>query len=59
MDRGVVLNELDRFGVEEIALDEPGPGEARVRVEASRVCHSHLPVVRTVFNHPMPVLLGH
>ena len=59
MDRGVVLNELDRFGVEEIALDEPGPGEARVRVEASGVCHSDLHVVRTGFNHPMPVLLGH
>ena len=59
MDRGVVLNELERFGVEEIALDEPGPGEARVRIEASGVCHSDLHVVRTGFNHPMPVLLGH
>jgi Zn-dependent alcohol dehydrogenase len=59
MDRGVVLNELDRFGVEEIALDDPGPGEARVRIEASGVCHSDLHVVRTGFNHPMPVLLGH
>src|SRR5215204_3977785 len=59
MDRGVVLNELGRFGVEEIALDEPGPREARVRVEASGVCHSDLHVVRTGFNHPMPVLLGH
>src|SRR5829696_4740585 len=59
MDRGVVLNELERFGVEEIELDEPGAGEARVRIEASGVCHSDLHVVRTGFNHPMPVLLGH
>ena len=59
MDRGVVLNELEHFGVEEIELDEPCPGEARVRVEASGVCHSDLHVVRTGFNHPMPVLLGH
>ena len=59
MDRGVVLNELDRFGVEEIELDDPGAGEARVRIEASGVCHSDLHIVRTGFNHPLPVLLGH
>ena len=59
MDRGVVLSELERFGVEEIDLDEPGPGEARGRIEATGVCHSDLHVVRTGFNHPLPVLLGH
>jgi S-(hydroxymethyl)mycothiol dehydrogenase len=59
MDRGVVLRELERFGVEEIDLDEPGPGEARVRLESTGVCHSDLHVVRTGFNHPLPVLLGH
>lgn len=59
MDRGVVLSELDRYGVEQIELDEPGPGEARVRIEATGVCHSDLHVVRTGFNHPLPVLLGH
>jgi S-(hydroxymethyl)mycothiol dehydrogenase len=59
VDRGVVLSELDRFGVEEIVLDEPGPGEARVRIEASGVCHSDLHIIRTGFNHPLPVLLGH
>lgn len=59
MDRGVVLSELDRFAVEEIQLDEPGPGEARVRIEATGVCHSDLHVARTGHNHPLPVLLGH
>ncbi|HEV3480655.1 MAG TPA: alcohol dehydrogenase catalytic domain-containing protein [Gaiellaceae bacterium] len=59
MDRGVVLSELDRFAVEEISLDEPGPGEATVRIEATGVCHSDLHVVRTGHNHPLPVLLGH
>lgn len=59
MDRGVVLSELERFGVEEIDLDEPGPGEARVRIDATGVCHSDLHIVRTGFGHRMPVLLGH
>jgi S-(hydroxymethyl)mycothiol dehydrogenase len=59
MDRGVVLSELERFGVEVIDLDEPGPGEATVRIEATGVCHSDLHVIRTGFGHPMPVLLGH
>ncbi|HET8651135.1 MAG TPA: alcohol dehydrogenase catalytic domain-containing protein [Gaiellaceae bacterium] len=59
MDRGVVLSELGRFAVEEIELAEPGPREARVRLEASGVCHSDLHVVRTGFGHPLPVLLGH
>jgi S-(hydroxymethyl)mycothiol dehydrogenase len=59
MDRGVVLSELDRFAVEDIGLDEPGPVEARVRITATGVCHSDLHVVRTGHNHPLPVLLGH
>jgi S-(hydroxymethyl)mycothiol dehydrogenase len=59
MDRGVVLRELDRYGVEALDLDEPGPGEARVRIEATGVCHSDLHIVRTGHGHPLPVLLGH
>jgi S-(hydroxymethyl)mycothiol dehydrogenase len=59
VDRGVVLSELDRYGVEEIELDAPGPGEVCVRIEATGVCHSDLHVVRTGHNHPLPVLLGH
>jgi S-(hydroxymethyl)mycothiol dehydrogenase len=59
VDRGVVLTDIGRFGLEEIALEEPGPAEARVRIEATGVCHSDLHVVRTGFGHPLPVLLGH
>jgi len=59
VDRGVVLTELNRFDVEEIDLDEPGPGEARVRLEATGVCHSDLHIIRTGFGHTLPVLLGH
>jgi S-(hydroxymethyl)mycothiol dehydrogenase len=59
MDRGVVLTEVGRFGVEELELDAPGPGEVSVRLEASGVCGTDLHVVHTLFGHPLPVLLGH
>ncbi len=59
MDRGVVLSELGRYALEDIELPPPGPEEVLVRIEASGVCHTDLHVVRTGFNHPLPVLLGH
>jgi S-(hydroxymethyl)mycothiol dehydrogenase len=59
MDRGVVLTELGRFGVEEVEIDDPGPREALVRIDASGVCATDLHVVRTGFRHALPVLLGH
>jgi S-(hydroxymethyl)mycothiol dehydrogenase len=59
VDRGVVLTEVGRFGVEELELDAPGPDEVRVRIEASGVCGTDLHVVQTLFGHRLPVLLGH
>ena len=59
MDRGVVLTEVGRFGLQELVLEEPGPGEALVRIEASGVCGTDLHVVRTGWAHRPPVLLGH
>ena len=59
MDRGVVLTEVGRFGVREFEVEQPGPGEVLLRVEASGVCHTDLHVARTGWRHPPPVLLGH
>ena len=59
MDRGVVLNEVGRFDLEEIEVGAPGAGEVLVRIEASGVCHSDLHVVETGWAHRLPVLLGH
>ena len=59
MDRGVVLTEVGRFGVEPFEVDEPDGAEVVVRVEASGVCHSDLHVVETGWAHRLPVLLGH
>ncbi len=59
MDRGVVLSEVGRFGLEEIEVDAPGENEVLVRIEASGVCHSDLHLVETGWAHRLPVLLGH
>jgi S-(hydroxymethyl)mycothiol dehydrogenase len=59
MNRGVVLTEVGRFGLDEIEVDPPGPNEVCVRIEASGVCHSDLHVAETGWAHRLPVLLGH
>ena len=59
VDRGVVVRELGRLEIEEVALADPGSGEARVLIEATCVFHSGLHVMGTRFGHRFPVLLGH
>src|SRR5690349_17054229 len=58
-DRGVVLTDAGSYGVEEIVLDEPGPDEVVVRIEATGVCHSDLHSVETLWASRPPHLLGH
>lgn len=54
---------LDRPGVpsriEDLELAEPGPGEVRVRMLASGVCHSDLHVRDGEWVRPGPVVMGH
>ena len=46
--------------IEEFTIDAPGPGEARVRVLASGVCHTDLSAKNGVFGtEGFPFLLGH
>ena len=47
------------FTVGPLDLDEPGPGELLVRIEAAGVCHSDLSVVDGNRRRPTPMLLGH
>jgi S-(hydroxymethyl)mycothiol dehydrogenase len=59
-DRGVVLSGPGSVALEEIRVDEPGPGEVLVRIEATGVCHSDLHVIQEDgWGHGYPVLLGH
>jgi S-(hydroxymethyl)mycothiol dehydrogenase len=45
--------------VEEILVDPPGPGEVRVRVLASGICHTDLHAKLGHFPTEFPCLLGH
>lgn len=47
------------IAVVELKLDEPGPTEVLVRIEAAGVCHSDLSVVDGNRVRPVPMLLGH
>jgi len=54
---------LERAGaplaVTELDLAEPGPGEARVRLHASGVCHSDLNAIDGTAETRCPAVLGH
>lgn len=65
---GAVLEESGRprpyassrpISIVELELDEPGPGDVLVRIEAAGLCHSDLSVVDGNRERPMPMLLGH
>ncbi|MBC7725181.1 MAG: alcohol dehydrogenase catalytic domain-containing protein [Burkholderiaceae bacterium] len=65
---GAVLDEIGRarpyarsrpVSVVELELDEPGPGEVLVKIEAAGICHSDLSVVNGSRVRPVPMLLGH
>jgi S-(hydroxymethyl)glutathione dehydrogenase / alcohol dehydrogenase len=47
------------IAIEELELDEPGPGEVRVRMLASGVCHSDLHVRDGEWQRPGPIVMGH
>ena len=45
--------------IEEIQIDDPGPGEVRVKTAASGICHSDLTVIEGGLPVPPPCILGH
>ena len=55
-----VLNEPQTpLSIEQIEVDEPGPGEALIRVAAAGVCHSDLHFIDGVYPARVPIVLGH
>lgn len=47
------------YSVETISIDEPGPGEARIKLVATGMCHTDLAVREPFRPTPYPVVLGH
>jgi Zn-dependent alcohol dehydrogenase len=55
-----VLRETGKpLSLEQVELDEPGPGEVRVRIEAAGVCHSDLHYVTGDLPAKLPLVVGH
>jgi S-(hydroxymethyl)glutathione dehydrogenase/alcohol dehydrogenase len=60
MVRAAVLTESGAaLRVADIELPDPGPGQVRVRIAATGVCHSDLSLARGVLRQPVPAVLGH
>ena len=45
--------------IEEVEIDDPGPGEVLVKTAASGICHSDLHVIEGDIPIPSPCVLGH
>lgn len=43
----------------DVEIEEPRPGQVRVRVEHCGVCHSDLSIADGTFPSPLPIVLGH
>lgn len=57
--RASVLGDYGSLAVEELELDDPGPGEVAVRLHAAGVCHSDYHVFSGDLPLPTPMVLGH
>jgi S-(hydroxymethyl)glutathione dehydrogenase / alcohol dehydrogenase len=47
------------LAIEEVRIDDPGPGEVLVKTAASGICHSDLHVIEASLPVPPPCVLGH
>jgi len=45
--------------IEEVSIDDPGPGEVLLKTSASGICHSDLHVIEGDLPMPPPCVLGH
>jgi S-(hydroxymethyl)mycothiol dehydrogenase len=58
--RGVVAKQVkEPVSVETIVVPDPGPGEAKVRIQACGVCHTDLHYREGGIGEDFPYLLGH
>lgn len=60
MPKAAVLTQYNEaLETKELDLAAPGPGEVKIRIAASGVCHSDLSVKNMTLPLPVPIVLGH
>ncbi|MFZ0667246.1 MAG: Zn-dependent alcohol dehydrogenase [Acidimicrobiales bacterium] len=60
--RAAVFHEMGKEEItyhEDVEVQDPGPGEVRVRIHAAGVCHSDLSAMNGTLPQPAPAILGH
>ena len=60
--RGAVLRQTGDEGldvVDNLEIADPGPGQVRIKIEATGVCHSDLSGMNGTLPQPAPAVLGH
>ena len=58
--QAAVLREIpSELVIDDVDIDNPGPGEVLVRTVAAGVCHSDLHFVEGKYIYPTPAVLGH
>lgn len=58
--KAAVCYEFGRpLAIEDLTLRAPGPGEVRVKVKATAICHSDLHEIQGDFGGPLPFVGGH
>lgn len=55
----IAVGRNEPVSVEEVEVGEPGPGEVRVRMGASGVCHSDWSIIDGTIDRGYPLILGH
>ncbi|MEA3216627.1 MAG: S-(hydroxymethyl)glutathione dehydrogenase / alcohol dehydrogenase [Acidimicrobiia bacterium] len=58
--RAAVLNEQPgRLEIEDVRVDDPGPGDVLLRTVGAGLCHSDLHFMEGIFRSRLPAVLGH
>ena len=59
MEAAVLNQQPGALEIEELRIDDPGPGEVLVRTVGAGLCHSDLHFMEGLFRLKVPAVLGH
>ena len=59
MKAAVMRVNNEPLSIEDLVIDDPGPGEVLVKTAASGICHSDLHMIEGGIPIPPPMILGH